>query len=162
MRRLLSLIFVLCLAGCAGLGEPLEKPRVTLAGLELESLNLFEQRFQVALRLSNPNPLALTVDGVEFDLALNGQPFAHGLSRETVTLPAQGETVVKLKVSTQLGTLWKQLRALQGGGQPLGYQLNGRLFVPWLPGACPLSGVASGRRPSCRRRRRPANGCKPA
>ena len=94
---------------------------------------LFEQRFLVTLRVTNPNDDSVTIDGVEFNLELNGQHFASGVGNERITLPRMGDAQVKLSVTTNLGSLWKQLRALQGG-KPIGYRMAGKLYTPWLPG----------------------------
>lgn len=138
MRRLFLLAACLLLTACAGVGSMVEKPRVSLAGIEIEGLGLFEQRFLVSLRITNPNDVSVTVEGVDFSLDLNGEHFASGMSREEVTLPRLGETEVKLKVTTRLGMLWKQLKALQSGERPLGYHLTGRLYAPWIPGGMPF------------------------
>lgn len=137
MRRLLMLCCVLMLAGCAGLGL-LEKPQVALAGMELDEIGLFEQRFLVTLRVSNPNAQSVTVDGVEFSLDLNGEPFASGLSGGKVTLPARGDALVRVTVATSLGRMWKQLRSLQSLDKPLPYRMTGKLYTPWIPGGMPF------------------------
>ncbi|SFN74865.1 LEA14-like dessication related protein [Formivibrio citricus] len=138
MRRLFLIMASLLLSACAGVGSIVEKPSVSLAGIEIEGLGLFEQRFLVSLRITNPNDVSVTMDGVDFNLDLNGEHFASGMSRETVTLPRLGETEVKLKVTTRLDMLWKQLKSLQNGERPLGYHLTGRLYAPWIPGGMPF------------------------
>lgn len=137
MRRLLILCCVLMLAGCAGLGA-LEKPQVSLAGLELQEVGLFEQRFLVTLRVTNPNDRSVTVDGVEFALDLNGEQFASGVGSDKVTLPRRGEALVKLTVATSMGRVWRQLRALQSLSKPLAYRMTGKLYTPWIPGGMPF------------------------
>lgn len=137
MRRILMLCCVLLLAGCAGLGN-LEKPQVSLAGLALDDFNLFEQRFRVTLRVTNPNDRSVTVDGVDFDLALNGEHFASGIGRDQVTLPRLGDALVTLKMTTNLSSLWKQIRTLQSTKKPLAYRMSGKLHAPWVPGGIPF------------------------
>ncbi len=137
MRRVLVFCCVLLLAGCAGLGE-LKKPQVGLAGLALDEIGLFEQRFLVTLRVTNPNDSSVTVDGVEFDLALNGEHFASGVGHDKVTLPRMGEALVKLQVRTNLSSLWRQIRALQSLNKPLAYRMTGKLHAPWVPGGIPF------------------------
>lgn len=136
MKRLLIALLVLLLSACGTPGLD-QKRKVALAGLEPQELGLFEQRFLVTLRVTNPNDASVTVDGVEFNLELNGQPFASGVGKERITLPRMGDAQVKLSVTTNLGSLWKQLRALQGG-KPIGYRMVGKLYTPWLPGGIPF------------------------
>lgn len=133
MRRILMLGCALLLSACVGIGN-LDKPRVSLAGVALDDFNLFEQRFLVTLRVTNPNDTSVTIDGVDFDLSLNGEHFANGVGHDRVTLPRMGETLVTLKVTTNLNSLWKQLRTLQATNKPLAYRMTGKLHVPWVPG----------------------------
>lgn len=133
MRRFFMLCSALILTGCVGIGQ-LEKPQVSLAGLELDKFGLFEQHFWVMLRVANPNERALAVDGVEFNLDFNGEYFASGVGHDKVTLPGLGEALVRLKVTTNLSSLWKQIRALQSLNKPLVYHMTGKLYAPWVPG----------------------------
>lgn len=127
----------LLLAGCAGLGV-LEKPQVSLAGLELLEVGLFEQRFGVTLRVTNPNDRSVTIDGVEFALDLNGEPFASGVGSDKVTLPRRGDALVKLTVATSMSRMLRQLRSLQSLNKPLAYRMTGKLYTPWIPGGVPF------------------------
>lgn len=134
MRRLILLGLASLLAACATLLGLPEKPRVALAGIVLEDLGLFEQRFQLALRVSNPNDTELTIDGLDFKLELNGKAFAGGESHEKVILPRKGDVLVKLKVKTRLAGILDQIKLLQAGDKPLSYRMLGRLYTPWVPG----------------------------
>lgn len=134
MRRLILLGLAGLLVACTTLLGVPEKPKVALAGIVLEDLGLFEQRFQLALRVSNPNDTELTIDGLDFKLELNGKAFASGESREAVTLPRKGDVLVKLKVKTRLVGILDQIKLLQTGEKPLSYRMLGRLYTPWLPG----------------------------
>ncbi len=70
----------LLLAGCAGLGKPLEPPRVSLADIRVEDFTGFETVFQIQLRVINTNDVDLKVKGIEAELEINGQSFAAGVS----------------------------------------------------------------------------------
>ena len=80
---------LLLLAGCAVL-SPLERPKVSLAGLSLIDANLFEQRYALKLRVLNPNEVALPIQALTYDLELNDQVFGSGASTAAVTVPAYG------------------------------------------------------------------------
>ncbi len=138
MKWIGACLLGLLLSACAGVGSVVEKPRISLAGLDVEGMGLFEQRFAVVLRVSNPNDFSVTLDGVDFSLDLNGEHFASGMSREAVTLPRMGNATVKLRVTTRLDTLLKQARTLQSRDKPLGYQLTGKVYGAWIPGGIPF------------------------
>ena len=111
------------LAGCAA---PLQKPEVSLAGVELVGIGLVEQRLLLKLRISNPNDVDLPVKALSFDLDLDGQPFAKGASEQPVTIARQAEAQLDVKVVSRFGEVLKQLRAARQNGK-LGYRVHGRV-----------------------------------
>ena len=126
MLRMLLLSLVLLLSSCASLVPP--KPEVSLAGVELVQAGLFEQRFALRLRVQNAGGLALPINGLVFEVELNGQPFAHGVSAEPVTVPGPGEAVVTVNAVSNLSSLLRQVRELRDtGGDKLAYRIHGTL-----------------------------------
>ncbi|EAR21803.1 LEA type 2 family protein, partial [Nitrococcus mobilis] len=87
----LALVLVVAVAGCAGLYQYADPPRVTLAGIRILDLNLFEQRYQLALRVQNPNRFDLPIERMSYTLEVNGSEFAHGVNNQKNTIPALGE-----------------------------------------------------------------------
>ncbi len=120
----------LLLGGCAYLPQKPESPRVSLIGLNPVSIELFEQRYQVRLRLKNPNDFELPVRGMDFRLDINGEAFADGVSNQTLTVPPFGEEVFELEVSSNLLQVFRQLQSLQQRGAPgLAYRITGSVAV---------------------------------
>ncbi|MEE9287677.1 MAG: LEA type 2 family protein, partial [Gammaproteobacteria bacterium] len=79
--RLFLLIFAsLALVGCASIPSELEPPRLTLKNVELLNATLFEQQYLLTLRLQNPNDFDLDIKGMSFDLEINDEEFASGVS----------------------------------------------------------------------------------
>ena len=111
------------LAGCAA---PLQKPEISLAGVELVGIGLVEQRLLLELRIRNPNDVDLPVKALSFDLDLDGQPFAKGASEQPVTIARQAEAQLDVKVVSRFGEVLKQLRAARQNGK-LGYRVHGRV-----------------------------------
>lgn len=123
---LLWLLLPLVLVACSGIPIKPEAPRVTLIGLEPVSVDLFEQRYRVRLRIKNPNALDLPIRGIDFRLDINGQAFADGVGNQRVDVPAYGEAVVELEASSNLFQVFRQLQALQQGKSPqIEYRLSG-------------------------------------
>ena len=79
------------LAGCASVR--LKQPEVSLSGVDIKEFGLFEQRLGLALRVVNPNATDLAIDGVEFEVEVNGQGFARGVSNKATTVPRLGEAI---------------------------------------------------------------------
>lgn len=129
-RRLLLLAVAALLGACAHLGNLSQKPEVSIAGLTLVHLGLFEQRFVLRLRVQNPNDVDLPVNGLSFEIELNGQAFMKGLSDRAVTVRRFGETVFEVMATSTLDGTLKQLRELQKSGRDrVDYRVIGRLNV---------------------------------
>ncbi len=128
--RLCFSFFVIGIAGCAAVSDA-KSPDVRLADLKLLSSGLFEQRFQLDLRVSNPNDFALRLDGLTFNLDLNDASFATGQSDQNVTVPSLGETLVSVQASTTFLDVAQQVLALTEGGN-VKYRLSGIAFLRGL------------------------------
>ncbi len=127
--RLATLVALvtLTLNGCASLfGDPL---RVNVAGIEPLDSQGFEMRFNVKLRVQNPNESAASFNGVSLDLELNGKPFASGVSDQMGTVPRFGETVVNVPLTVPAFAAVRQAFAFAGAAQSgqIPYILRGKL-----------------------------------
>ncbi|SDH14316.1 LEA type 2 family protein [Nitrosomonas sp. Nm132] len=129
----LFLVMAALVAGCTQLAGIKHNPDITLAGIELVEFGLLEQRFILKMRIQNPNDIALHINGITFDVELNGVAFAKGLSDKVVIVPRLGETVMEVKATSTLGMIWKQLGELQKSSRDkVDYRLSGRLFLQGL------------------------------
>ena len=109
MKKGLTLLACTCLlSACAGLWirEPLS---VTIADFKPIEIGVLEQRYEIKVRLQNPNDSDVSFDGVVFDLQINGNPFAKGVSDKGGTIPRFGEALVDLQVVSGLQNI---LRAI--------------------------------------------------
>ena len=122
------LFFGLLLAGCAGLGKPIEPPRVSLADIRVEKFTGFETVFQIQLRVINTNDMDLNVKGLEAQLEINGQPFAAGVSNSPVKIPSFGTELVTVTVYSSVISMFKSVYGLHES-EELKYRLNGKLRV---------------------------------
>jgi len=134
-----AFLLLMTLAGCAGVGQRLEPPRVQLATIRIEEFNVFETVFEVRLRVFNTNDAALQIKGIECELEINDQPFAIGVSDTDVEIPSYGTQLVPLKVYAAVLDIIKSARDMQDQDQ-LKYQIKGkvRLGGGALPGLLPF------------------------
>lgn len=132
MKKALSLLVVsfALLAGCTSLGELKEKPRVSIAGVEVIDGGFFEQRYRLQLRVQNPNPVDLPIRAVDYQVELNGKPFATGLSNRGITVPRYGTSLLIVDGTSNLGALLRQLKDFDFlREQSLPYLIRGTLRV---------------------------------
>ena len=127
------------LAGCAGVGQRMEPPRVKLANIRPESINLLETVFEVQLRVFNTNETPLTIKGVESEIELNGKAFAFGVSESDVEIPAYGTALLPLRVYSSVFDIIKSAVGMHDQEQ-LKYRMKGklRLGAGAFPGALPF------------------------
>jgi LEA14-like dessication related protein len=139
LQRLLVLFLPLVLAACSGLPLNAVAPRVSVGEVGLRHFDWFEQHYEVGLQLSNPNEFDLEIEALDFEIELNGLPFASGQSRNATVIPALSGTVLRVDAITQSKNLVQQIRALQPEATRDGvsYRVRGRVKTGhspiWLP-----------------------------
>jgi LEA14-like dessication related protein len=138
MQRLPALLLALGLAACSGLPLNAVAPTLSVADVSLRHFDPLEQRFDVGLKVENPNDFELTVEALEVDLEVNGRPFARGMSRAATRIPAAATTLMRIDAVTQTNDLIRQIKTLPGAlkdGVP--YRIRGRVKTDrssgWLP-----------------------------
>jgi len=134
-----AFLFLLTMAGCAGVGQHLEPPRVKLAAIRMEEFNVLETVFEVRLRVFNTNDTALQIKGIECELEINDQLFAIGVSDTDVEIPSYGTELVPLKVYAAVLDIIKSARGMQTQDQ-IKYQIKGkvRLGAGAIPALLPF------------------------
>ncbi len=129
---LLPLLFLsLLFSACASLMPQDDRVRVTIVDIRPLESTLMEQRFLVKLRLQNRSREALSIDGMSFDLELNGKDFASGVSNQAITVEGFGEALLEVKVSSTLFGVLRQIQTLQNQQpRPFQYRISGSLSSP--------------------------------
>lgn len=139
MTRLLLVLCALALAACSGLPWNTLAPKVSVAEVSIKRLGWTEQHFDVGLRVSNPNDFDLRIEALEFELELNGRPFATGQSRASTLIPASASALLQVDALMQTGDLIQQIKSLPGDAWQAGvpYRIKGRVKTDrssnWLP-----------------------------
>lgn len=121
---------VLCLTACATVPRDIEPPKISIANITPKDVAVFEQRFDVQLRIQNPNDQQLGINGLRCDIELNDKEFGNGMSGQEVKVPRFGSEVVNVEVITGLGSFLRQFQELNKSGVgKLRYRLKGTAFV---------------------------------
>lgn len=123
----MSAVTVLLAAGCAGIHK-LETPDVVVTAIRPLDATVLEQRFEVDLRIYNPNNRDLEIDGVDFELSVNGRRLARGAGATELLLPRLGEAQTSVRVSTTVFDIARQVMAA-GQSETLAYRLTGRIHL---------------------------------
>lgn len=125
-----SIPVALLLTACSSMPKDFEAPRVHITDMTAKDVAIFEQRFDVKIRIQNPNNTDLSINGLKFDIDLNDREFANGMSGQRVVVPRFGSEVVEVEVFSTLGSFLRQVQSLNAGPpQKVRYRLKGSAFV---------------------------------
>lgn len=102
-------------AGCSAFAPKIEVPRLMLVSASMTSADIFSQTFLVRLHVENPNDRDLPIRGIDYQLFLEGDSFAEGMSSKPFVVPALGETEFDMTVRTNfVSGIGRLLSRLQG------------------------------------------------
>jgi len=129
MKRFLVLVLGLfcLLIGCATVDNA-KPPSIQLSNIRLGNGGLLNQELLIEIRIGNPNDFELPLTGLTFELEVNGQPFADGLSNTAVTVPRLGYATVPVTGNTNILSVFRQLMFL-GKSDTITYRLHGTAYV---------------------------------
>jgi len=132
LLRALAVLTGLFAAGCANVPQDMQAPEVRLADIELQpGSGVLEQSMLLVLNVRNPNDFDIPLDGMRFDLEMNGRHFAKGLSNQSATIPRLGERRVTATASTNMVRVIEQMmRMARTGG--IAYRLTGDALIGGL------------------------------
>src|SRR5262245_47462940 len=103
------------LTACSTMPKEYETLRVHIADMTAKDMAIFEQRFDVKLRIQNPNEVDFSINGLRFEIELNEREFANGMSGQRITVPRFGSEVVETEVFTTLASFLRQVQDLIAG-----------------------------------------------
>jgi LEA14-like dessication related protein len=120
-------ICVLALTGCASYTGDMEALRVSVADVSMLDFGLIEQTLVLKLRIQNPNSVPIPIEGISYDLELNGKLLAQGISHPQTQVPAFSTAEIDTEAVSNVSNLFQQLGQVQKD-QKLSYHLKGKLY----------------------------------
>src|ERR1700744_1622436 len=127
MRGIRAALAVLCLSGCSLFVPKLEKPTLSVVNVQMLKSDLWHQELRVRLRVQNPNDRNLPIEGLTYELDLDGQEFAHGMSGESFVVPALGEAEFDMSVSANMASMIFKL--LGQSSNQVEYHIKGKISL---------------------------------
>ena len=134
MRIVVAIVWLALLSGCSSLSKLVDPPTVSLTNVSLVQAGLLEQRYRLTLRIQNPNSIAIPVRGMDYAVKLAGVNFAQGVTPNGFRIPALGEDLVDIDVTTNLLSSALQIYTIfKQQPETIDYQLSGKIAVD-MPG----------------------------
>jgi len=122
------MLMALALGGCAILQQT-DPLKVTVAGIEPLPGEGLELRMLVRLRVQNPNDTPIEYSGVYVELDVQERTFATGVSQESGTVAAFGESIISVPVTVSMLRMARQVMGMLDGKpvDTIRYDLRGKL-----------------------------------
>ena len=103
-RAIVVVLAAALLAACAA-APRLVAPRVAVDSVRLDRIAGGEARFDVMLRLTNPNPRELAVEAIDASVTIDDVPVGTATLKEPLRLPANGDATATLQARAGLAAV---------------------------------------------------------
>ena len=127
MSRILIILVFLGLTGCSLFVPKLEKPTLSVVRVQMLKSDLWHQEFKVRIRVQNPNDRVLPIKGIVYQLDVEGQELAHGMSGDSFIVPALGEAEFDMSVSANMANML--IKLLNKSGSEVEYRIYGKIAL---------------------------------
>ena len=133
-RTLLAMVLAI-LAGCASLPSDIDPPKVSLESFRSLPVKSRPPRFEIKLRVINPNKRPLDIAGISYSIELLDKEVITGVANNIPPIEGYGEGVVTLEAGLQLLEILRLMTSL-GASQsdPLVYRFTAKIdFNGFMP-----------------------------
>jgi LEA14-like dessication related protein len=129
------LFLLVTLSGCASLQPDLDPPKVSLESFKSLPSETGAPRFEIKLRVANPNKQTLDIAGISYSIELLGKELISGVTNDVPVIEAYTEEVITLEAGLQLFQLVRLLASLgQTQADALDYRFLAKIdfngFIP--------------------------------
>ena len=109
-----ALMLCVLLAGCATLNPDFDPPKVSVDSVRSLASQDVGPRFEIKLRVSNPNTQTLNIAGISYTIELLGKELVSGVTNDVPVIEGYSEEVVTLEAGINM---FQVLRLLADLGQ---------------------------------------------
>lgn len=128
-------IALVLLSACATITPQLDPPKINIEDFRSLPAEGGAPRFEITLRVTNPNAQALDIVGISYSVELLGRELITGVSKNIPSIGGYSEGLVTLEAGLQLFELLRLLASVgnQGDG-PLEYRFLAKIdFAGFVP-----------------------------
>jgi len=102
IKKSILYLLLVFLSSCAQFSQVLTKPNVSLESITLANNDFLSPRFNVSLRVSNPNSIALPVVGMTYAIKIEGVELFNGVKDDVPVMAAYRDTIINLELGTSI------------------------------------------------------------
>ncbi|MCR9104740.1 MAG: LEA type 2 family protein [Gammaproteobacteria bacterium] len=135
IKSIVSLFTLLTLVSCANVYQDMDPPKVSVDSFRALPSDGAAPRFEIKLRVINPNTTALDIAGVSYSIALLDRELITGVTNDVPLIEGYSEEVVTLEAGIQLFELLRLFTTLGAAAdEPLQYRFSAKIdFKGLLP-----------------------------
>ena len=128
-------IALMLLSACATFTPQLDSPKINIENFRTLPAEGGAPRFEITLRVTNPNAQALDIVGISYSVEFLGRELITGVSKNIPSIAGYSEGLVTLEAGLQLFELLRLLASVGNqGAAPLEYRLLAKVdFAGFLP-----------------------------
>jgi LEA14-like dessication related protein len=125
--HLLVVAFLAAVLGCSTMSS-LEPMEVTLTDLDVTEVTVFETSLVAKLRITNPNPDPITIDGASFKLYLEDKKVGSGTTKESFVVDRLDSNVIDVVFHINNASALLRLKDIFDDND-VNYGVRGALFT---------------------------------
>ena len=119
---------VLALASCASVMPPTDPPKVSFENIRSLPAEGVGPRFEITLRIANPNEQALDIAGISYTMDLLGKEVISGVTNEVPVIEGYTEEVVKVEAGINLFDILRLVSSLgRNQSEALEYRFRAKI-----------------------------------
>jgi len=130
-RLVCASALLVAVSSCATLPSDLKTPELDVVKIEMQTSDMFAQRFKTRLHVQNPNDIEVPVKSLDYKLFLMGDTFGEGKTEEQFVLPAKGDAEFDMVLTTNFVSSLGRLISRMGGGklENVEYEIAGTVGI---------------------------------
>jgi LEA14-like dessication related protein len=133
---LLCLPLLLLLGACATIERDFERPKVNVVGITKTETDTAALQFTIQLRIVNPNAQTLELNGLYYELNLDGIDVLNGTARNIPPIEGFSDAVVSVSSAPNLvNSMRLAARLMEASANDIPYELRAKLGSSsrWMP-----------------------------
>ncbi len=107
-----SIFCVVILSSCTSLRSEIDPPKVSLESFRHLESDSGAPRFEMQVRIANPNKTELDIVGIAYGVEILGRELVSGVTNEVPVIEPYGDAVVTLEAGLQLFQIVRLLTSL--------------------------------------------------